>query len=322
MPKELIIILCILTVIIVLVFLVVNYIHNQIFNKRFEMDPLVKSYEDENLNRVAIEFDCDGVKLRGFVYSYNEIEYKGLIVFSHGMFSSHKSYMQEIIFFAGKGYKVVGFDYMATSLSDGKSLKGFGNSLKCLDYALNYVKSNNELNKYKLYVVGHSWGGFAASNILKYHNDIEKVVALAPFTSIIRLISGYIPKWLYGVLPLMLLSDVLKCGKYSLASNIRTLKNKDNILVLHSKDDHMVKYELNTKKLIKKNTSIKSIIFNNKRHNPNYSDEAIIRLTEYVSKSSKLKGDELVEFKKTTDYLSLGELDINVMNNIIEFIEN
>jgi dipeptidyl aminopeptidase/acylaminoacyl peptidase len=322
MPKELIIILSVILVLIVLIFLFINNIHNKMFNKRFEMDPLVKSYEDEKLQRESVEFLCVKTTLRGFVYSYENMNYKGLIVFSHGMFSSHKSYMQEIIYFANQGYKVLGFDYMATSLSDGDSLKGFGNSLKCLDYAIRYVKSNNELNKYKLFVVGHSWGGFAASNILKYHSDIEKVVALAPFASVKRLISGYLPKWLYIFLPLIVLADSLKCGKYSFSSNISTLKNKDNVLVLHSTDDHMVKYELNTKKLIEKNPNVKSIISNNKRHNPNYSDESIIRLTEYSSKVSKLKGDELIEFKKSTDFLSLGELDTEVMYKIMEFIQS
>lgn len=322
MPRELIIVLSIILGLMLLTILFITYIHNNMFNKRFEIDPLVTSYEDEKLLRNSIEFDCDGITLRGFVYYYDNINYKGLIVFSHGMFSSHKSYMQEIIYFANQGYKVVGFDYMATSLSDGKSLRGFGNSLKCLDYAIKYVKSNDELNKYKLYVVGHSWGGFAASNILKYHNDIEKVVALAPFSSIPRLIKGYLPKWLYIILPLIVLVDSLKCGKYSYANNISTLKNKDNVLVLHSKDDYMVKYELNTKKLIEKNPNVKSIISENKRHNPNYSDESIVRLKEYAAKASKLKGDELVELKRSTDFLSLGELDKEVMFKIMEFIQN
>ena len=321
MPKELIIVLCILLGLILIIFLFINSFHNKMFNKRFEMDPLVSTYEDDKLERKQIEFMADKTKLRGFIYSYPNMNYKGLVVFSHGMFSSHKSYMQEIIYFANQGYKVLGFDYMATSISEGESLKGFANSLKCLDYAIRYVKTEEELKDYKLIVVGHSWGGFAASNILKYHKDIDKVVALAPFSSINRLIKGYLPKWLYPIIPLIVLADALKCGKYSFSNNIKTLKNKENILVLHSKDDHMVKYELNAKVLIKKNPTIKSIIVENKRHNPNYSLDAINRLKEYSNKAKNLKGDELVELKKSTNFLLLGELDNEIMYKIMEFIQ-
>jgi alpha-beta hydrolase superfamily lysophospholipase len=322
MPKEMFIILGVILVIITVIFLFVNKIHRGMFNKRFERDPLVKCYDDEKLDRKPIQFECSNNVLRGFIYSYPNMNYKGLIVFSHGMFSSHLSYMQEIIYFANQGYKVIGFDYLATSLSDGKALKGFGSSLKCLDYAIRYVKSNQELSKYKLIVVGHSWGGFAASNILKYHNDIDKVVALAPFASIFNLLKGFLPKGLYWVIPFMVVIDFINCGSYSLANNIKTLKDKTNVLILHSKDDYMVKYEHNTLKLINKNNTIKSIILENKRHNPNYSDEAIKLLTEYSLKASKLKGEELVELKKSTDFLKLGELDNEIMYKIMEFVEN
>lgn len=321
MPFELLIVIGVLLVIILILFMFIMKIHNNMFNKRFELDPLVTLYDDEKLNKKNIVFKCGKTSLRGFIYSYPNMNYKGTLVFSHGMFSSHKSYMQEIIYFANQGYKVLGFDYEATSLSDGDWLRGFGNSLRCLDYAIRFVKSNDELNNNKLVVVGHSWGGYAASNILKYHNDIDKVIALAPFASIMNLLKGYLPKFLYFLLPLMLLADATKCGKYSFANNFRTLKNKNNVMVLHSKDDHMVKYEYNTSKLLKKNPKINSLIFNNKRHNPNYTSESVIRLTEYSSKASKLKGDELVEFKKSTDFLSLGKLDKEIMQKIMEFIE-
>ena len=84
----------------------------------------------------------------------------------------------------------------------------------------------------------------------------------------------------------------------------------------------MVKYEYNTKKLLEKNPQLKSIILENKRHNPNYTDESITRLTEYSLKASKLKGEELTKFKRSTDFLSLGKLDKEIMYKIMQFIEN
>ena len=84
----------------------------------------------------------------------------------------------------------------------------------------------------------------------------------------------------------------------------------------------MVKYDLNTKKLIEKNPNVKSIILEKKRHNPNYTDEAVVRMSEYSLKASKLKGEELIELKKSTNFLALGELDNDIMYKIMEFIQN
>ena len=80
------------------------------------------------------------------------------------MLSDQNSYLQDIEYFCRNNYQVFGFDYIGVSSSTGKNIKGLGNSLKSLDIVISYLKLNYP-NK-DIYVVGHSWGGYATTNIV------------------------------------------------------------------------------------------------------------------------------------------------------------
>ena len=77
-------------------------------------------------------------------------------------------------------------DYEGAESSDGKDIRGFGNSLRCTDYVIRVIKNNPELKDRDIYVVGHSWGGFAASNIAGIYKDIKGVVPLSPVIGVSR----------------------------------------------------------------------------------------------------------------------------------------
>ena len=52
-----------------------------------------------------------------------------------------------------------------------------------LDHALTYIKKDRQLSQYKLYLFGHSWGGYAATSVLSLHKNICGCAAVAPFNS-------------------------------------------------------------------------------------------------------------------------------------------
>ena len=52
-----------------------------------------------------------------------------------------------------------------------------------LDHALTYIKNDRQLSQYKLYLFGHSWGGYAATSVLSVHKNICGCAAVAPFNS-------------------------------------------------------------------------------------------------------------------------------------------
>lgn len=301
----------------------VNY-HKNMFGKRWIPDGITKYYtaEEFGLNKESVSFYRKKVLLRGYIYSYDYEEYKGVFVFSHGMWSSHKSYLQEIEKLAKAGYLVLGFDYHGTDLSDGNNVRALSESLVSLDYALRYAKE--KFANYNIYVMGHSWGGFAASNIAKYHPDIKAVVAMAPFISVADLVKSFIPKKLWIFIPFMLVMEFIKSGSYAFANSIKVLnKTKSRTLILHSKDDFMVKYDYHTKKLIDrcKNNHVQYLILDNKKHNPDYTEDAVNYMLS-VNKELKTMTDEnaKLEFRKSWDYKRMGKLDEEVISEILKFI--
>jgi pimeloyl-ACP methyl ester carboxylesterase len=297
--------------------------HKKMFNKRWEPDGITKYYlaQDFGLNMESVAFKRKNVTLRGYIYSYNFEKYKGIFVFSHGMWSSHKSYMQEIERLAKNGYKVLGFDYHGTDLSDGKNVRALSESLVSLDYAIRFVKENYNDD---IYVMGHSWGGFAASNIAKYHPDIKVVICMAPFISVVDLVKSFMGKKYWIFIPFMVGIEFIKNGSYAFSNSINTLnKTKSRTMVLHSKDDFMVKYNYHTAKLVKKckNNLVEFVITDKKRHNPDYTIDAVEYMIS-VNKELKTITDEKkkLEFRKSWDYKRMGRLDDEVISLILDFV--
>ncbi|MDE5715546.1 MAG: alpha/beta fold hydrolase [Anaeroplasmataceae bacterium] len=311
--------------VLVLLFILAGVIHHNIFGKRWMPNGITKYYEKEEyvgLEAKEVSFIHKNNQLRGFWYSYPLKEQKGIIVFAHGMWGSHKAYLQEIEYFANCGYQVLGFDYTGTELSDGKNIVGLGNSLACLDSAISYVKQNypNE----NISVIGHSWGAYAAANILKYHPDINHVIAMSGFVSLSRILKGLFPKYAYIIIPFIIGIDYMHCGKYSLANSKKTLKKTtQKVLILHSEDDTMVSYQINTKYLKKKLNmkNLQFLIVSGKNHNPDYTIDAIMYSKESFAKAKTLSGDEKISYLQSLDYHRMGALDSDIMSMMVRFLE-
>lgn len=302
------------------------FLHHSLFGKRFTKDPIIKYYSIEmfdGLKSEPIDFNYNKGKIRGNIYFYDKEKYNGIVVFSHGMFSCHQAYLQEIEYLAKNGFKVIGFDYYGVDLSDGKNLRGLGNSLACLDKVVFEVFKlyKNE----KIFVMGHSWGGYASLCISKYHPRLSGVVCMAPFVKATNLLKGLAPRALYPALPFFLLKDYFSCGRYIFENGINVLKDTNvNVMILHSKDDHMVKYYSNTYLLTEyvKKDNVKYMILNGKKHNPDYSNEAI----EYTNKVFYELGqitneEEKLEYRKSINYQLMGQLDSQVMDKIVEYFK-
>ncbi|MDE6656930.1 MAG: lysophospholipase [Anaeroplasmataceae bacterium] len=311
--------------IIVILFTLAALIHHISFGKRWDPDGVIKYYGIEDypdLKEEYVEISTSKGALRGKLYFYSKDTHKGILVFSHGMWGSHRAYLQEMQILARNGFSVLGIDAFGTELSDGKNIKGLGNSLLSLNHAINYVKKNYPQEK--IFVMGHSWGGFAAANISKYHNDITAIVAMSPFLSVGKILKHQLPKILYPTIPFIILVDAMHCGRYSFANAKKTLKStRTKTLIIHSKDDQMVPYLTATGYLEKKlkNSNIKYYIVDGKKHNPDYTYEAL----EYTQAAfTKLKtiepAEEKLEYRKNLDYHKMGEIDEKVFDDILDFL--
>ena len=315
----LLLILCLIT------YLFIRNKHNKLFNHKFIPDPLIKYYDkdEEGLSFLEYDINHNGEIIKGGFYSFGKYDENKLIIFCHGMDSTIGAYMQDISYYAHHGYLVYGFNYFGTDNSSA-TLKGFGNSLYCLDLVINKLKNDDNYKNKSLIIIGHSWGGYAATNILSLHEDIKCVVALAPMISIDLMLKQYnIPSLFRKI---MISYDNKKCNGYSKYNGLESINNyRGKYMIVQSDNDPVILFN-NSLNYIKNNTTNKNVeylIMKNKFHNPNYTDEGIKLLVEFVTGLNKFKDDKekLEEFKKTRDYHKMGSLDEEVMEKILKFIK-
>lgn len=136
---------------------------------------------DDTLTRTTFFFPSGPWKLQGYFYPcYGATK---MVVVCHGMHAGADDYLPFIKYFVHNGYAVFSYDCQGTYASEGDSTVGMCTPLVNLDHALTYIKNDRQLSQYKLYLFGHSWGGYAATAVLSLHRNICGCAAVAPFNS-------------------------------------------------------------------------------------------------------------------------------------------
>ncbi len=261
--------------------------------------------------------------LYGFVYSYNNIKPKGLIIFLHGIGSGHLAYIKLIARLARGGYLVLAYDYTGCGLSEGNSMLNMVHGISDLNCALTYVENDELLKTMPHYVVGHSWGGFLALNSLnlKKHR-VDKVVSLAGFNTQTSVVSSLKKKRDYILMPFAFLHAFFHNGKYALYSSKKALKNtKAKVLYIGGSEDKTVKRKYAGDiflKASKKNPNVKIEIMDGKQHNCYLTARAQEYQTFLIKKYNVFHSSILDGYKVDFDLMT--ELDEDLIQRIISFI--
>ena len=315
---------------------------NVIFGKRCEGNPNLKYFtanDFEELENQKIEFESNkGQKLRGYIYTNKRIEkYKGLIIFVHGMGAGHLSYTTEINTLAKAGYKVMSYDNTGTCMSEGKSLVGFYQAVIDLKYAIDFVNNNENLNKYDISLVGHSWGAYTVCQVLNFTSNIKSVVAFSGPNNSSKLICDLMGGGKVNLNFLKIFFDInlFTFGKKSLKNTTEILKKSGvSILLLHGDLDSTCSVKnslIADKNIFDDNSNIKTVLYENKYHNVYQTRESEKYLNEIFANISKLtkdsKKDESVKEKlneiyNNIDYKKITEEDAEVMKTVIDFLDN
>ncbi len=132
----------------------------------------------EPIFRKEFYYNADKSILKGYFYP-NENSQK-LMVICHGFRSGADDFLPLIKQLKDIGFNVFSFDVTGTYDSKGKSLIGMCQWLIDLDNTLIYLKNTEEFKHFKLYLAGHSLGGYAVLSALSLHKDVCGCVALAP----------------------------------------------------------------------------------------------------------------------------------------------
>ena len=148
-----------LLAILIVPFPIVNSAYNSNFAKHFTTyEGFALSLDDfDGLNREKYTFPSNnGQILTGYKYFHQNKELKGLVVFAHGFGGGgHNGYMNVINYFTENGYQVFAYDATANDESEGEVVGGLPQGIVDLDYALRFVKSENDFANLPIFFDGN-----------------------------------------------------------------------------------------------------------------------------------------------------------------------
>ena len=236
-------------------------------------------------------FPSGGCRLAAHWYSFRDPRPGELIIFCHGIGGGHRSYMQEIVSLCRRGYLVLAYDNTGCFDSEGADIVSMSHSLADLDNCLTYLKKEGIFARFsRVFVVGHSWGGFAAGNIASRQDGIEKAVVISGFISTERLLEDNLAS-LAAPLRKAALKRLCAFAKKAApddfgACTLDALNGrKTRFLFAHSTDDPMVRYDRHTGYLKEHtdNPDARWMIVEGRKHNPNYTPDAVAYMNEKFS---------------------------------------
>ncbi|MBQ9544162.1 MAG: alpha/beta hydrolase [Clostridia bacterium] len=271
-------------------------------------------------------------KLQGYFYSYPGARPDVLVVFDHGMGGGHRSYMKEIEVLCKNSFEVFSYDHTGCMESEGKDINGFAQSLGDLDSALKALKTTSRAGR-RIFVIGHSWGGYAALNITFFHPEIERVVSISGFRSVKAIVDQFTP----GLMRLAR-KAVYNCERasnpdYFDCDALNTLSaSKSRFLLIHSSDDPLVDVKFHFYPLRDKFSGKENIRFvevEGKGHDPHYTPKAVSVLSDFYAKyklfmKSGSFGDPEAKkaFRDSFDWDAMTEQDPGIWEQILSFFSD
>ena len=198
------------------------------------------------LPRQELSFISRGVRLAGYLYS--AIAPRGLIIVAHGFHAGADDYLPLIEYMHSVGFTVFSYDVCGTYSSSGDSTVGMCQSLVDIDSAIDFVKGDESLSSLPMYLIGHSWGGYAATAILSKQKGVRAAVGIAPmnngYTMILEKGEQYAGK-LAAEIPQPVISAYQKIlfGEYTTYSGARGINDSGiPVLCIQGVSDKVITY--------------------------------------------------------------------------------
>lgn len=229
-------------------FVVTKAVYDKMFNHRIEADKfLLFRLEDfPNMEAKRYTFKSGKNTLVGYLYTLKNKAPKGVIVFSHGYGGGgHKTYLDLINAFVSHDMAVFGYDATANDESEGKSVRGFTQGFIDADKAISFVETLPEFKKKPLYLAGHSWGAFSASNALGRHPKAKGLIAFSGFNGPTTIFKAngerFAGEDANKFMPYVDTYEHLLFGSLANTTAIDSFKkSKAKIVIVHSEDDGTV----------------------------------------------------------------------------------
>lgn len=274
-----------------------------------------------------------GHTLAGALYSYEGPRAGRLIVFDHGFGGGHRSYMKEIERLCRAGYLVLAYDHTGCMASGGEGTRGLSGSITDLDDVLSFVKRDARFAGCSLAVVGHSWGGYAATLAPALHPDLSHVVILAGALSAKRILRSFLGGLLAPYRPaVMRLEREANPNTVDLDGAKVLAQTKARVLGIFSENDPLIRKSVHYKPLCKAlsgKEGARLLLVKNKGHNPNYTERAVSLLAEYGKEKSRFYREhphatdaDKAAFRARFDFHAMTEQDERVWDEILAWLDH
>ena len=306
----------------------------------YDLKPGIYCYDRISKELPREELDIASKKNKLRAYYYKQDDSLGLVVVAHGMHSGADDYLPIIKYLYDNKFNVLSFNYTGTYESEGDSTVGMCQSLIDLDNVIEYIQNNDEFKNQSLFLLGHSWGGYAVSSVIALKKNIKAVAAIAPMNDGYNMFlekgqqyagkAGLMPKPFFDVYQKYLFR------KYTEYNGLIGINSADiPVLVAQGIDDKVITFDgqsimahkdeitnPNVKYYIGKGLcgdhddiwhSVDSIVYR-------LECESDLKLLK-IQKGDSLTDEEKKEYYKTIDHYRYSEVNKDLMNQIIDLFK-
>lgn len=301
-----------------------------LFNRRCkDYQPVyaeIKKHHHDFLAKKYSYINDKNVEIVGNFYYYEKFnnQFRGLIVNTPGMYNCKETQLSRLEIFARNGYLIYSFDGTGVGESGGKNIVGLGQSVIDLRNTLRNLATLSIIKDLDWCLYGHSWGGYAVSSVCNYNfgHKINVIIEKAGFDNIRDefYFQGYqvLKSLVHVFLPIIVFIENKRIPENkNINSTDGILKSNAHVLIMHSKDDKMVGYDLvinKFKKYFSNNKKIHFKLFSNHGH---IIDQKVDTLKRYYQLNH---AGELDGYNKRYATLLYKDMDHELVHEELNFI--
>ena len=305
---------------------IITGLYRKNFLKRYDKDEVIPYYSSDDFAGLECERgsfrNSSGVLIRYFTYNYAGYNKDKLILFCAGMGPGHTAYLAEIETLCRAGYRVLTLDYTGCGASEGEKLPSVNTPAHDALELLALLRPQEEVIP-----IGHSLGGYTALNVARLTPKITRAVIISGFVGISDEMIGFVK--------FRLLANIIERYEKKLDTRYDPTANRkylsttsDKLLWIHSTDDPMVNYKHNAERVLKMhNPAVRVITVENKKHDPQYSADALKTMNAWMGGYYRLiREKKLVTLEERRSYFAdkpvgrMTEQDPAVFDEIFRFI--
>ena len=230
---------------IIISFVVTKTVYDSTFKRYDEFKTVPQNLVYLTENRTEYTFKSGKNNLCGYLYGDGG---EGLVVLAPGFNAGADEYLPQIKSLVDYGWGVFSFDATGTCRSEGESAVGFSQILKDLHSALDFVEQNGRFGYNKIYLLGHSRGGWAVCSTLNDEYDITAAVSISSVNSsmdaIMQPVADKIGFLAYSNYPMLWIYQSMLFGSDTLALDASKEIEKSDVPVLVVQGEQDEKFTL------------------------------------------------------------------------------